>query len=129
MDTQKGYTRSYPARRPGRAAAFALVLILVLVGAGYTVSIAGSDTVLTEPVGQRQPIPPEAKEALDASRGDAAASAMLETSRNDDSAGSPRVQGAGSEGVDNQTRSAIEQASRGDAAAQGAVTREQVSGT
>lgn len=92
-------------------AAFTLVLMPILAG--------GPD--LGEAQSEGNSFSAEQRQALAASRGDAAASAAAENAADGSSGAAPMVRGADGQPVDDQTRQAIDQASRGDAAARGSV--------
>lgn len=125
--TKKGHAgeraeAEHPARRLGVLdlmvlvfTAFTLVLMPILVGgpdAGDAQSKGGSFSA-------------QERRALADSKGDAAAGAAAENAAANAADGSgsaaPMVRGADGQPVDDQTRQAIDEASRGDAAAQGSV--------
>lgn len=125
MDINRTHTATTTARKRGRLSGLAMavfVLIAAATGAGaYALATTDLADTLTAPVGQGEPLPPEGREALAASRGDAAAQAALEQA-SDTSANEPSVEGASGEEMDRRTRNAVEEASRGDAAAEGSVS-------
>lgn len=127
MDINRTRTTKTGARKRELLSGWAAVLAVVIVafvGAGAyalgTTDLAGS---LTAPLGQQESIPPAGREALAASRGDAAAQAVLEEAT-DTRASEPDVESVGDEGLDSRTRNALQAASRGDAPAQGSVSAE-----